>query len=239
MKIKTLVLGSLLAFCMPFAAEAQMTTESSESYENYQVSCSPNSENYDPTNAECDAFDVNYEAESTDNSEYSQRRSRRSRRSRSGDDVRKPYAGASLGIFFPEDDLETGFGGSIFGGYKFTPYISGEGEFLAYFGGIDNIPENSIFDDNFSVLGFLANARFEYPFNQEKSNSPVGFIAPGIGLAIADGAGDSDTEFAFQIKGGVSFPVKEKLDVFGQGRYINIDSFDTVSIEGGVKFGFQ
>ena len=96
-----------------------------------------------------------------------------------------------------------------------------------------------LFDDDFSVLGFLANARFEYPFNQAKSNSPVGFIAPGLGLAIADGAGDSNTEFAFQVKGGVSFPVKERLDVFAQGRFLGIDDFNTFSVEGGVTFGFE
>ncbi len=234
-KIKTLVLGSLLAFCLPLAAEAQMTSETSESYENYQISCNSNSEYYDPTNPECDSFDVNYEAdsESTGYDEYSQRRTRRSRRSSSTDDVKKPYAGASLGIFFPEGNAETGFGGSIFGGYKFTPYVSGEAEFLAFFGGLDVAAPDG--DDNYSILGFLANAKFEYPFNQSNSKSPVGFVAPGIGLARAE-AGGTDTEFAFQIKAGVEFPMKEKYDLFAQGRYINIDDFDTFSVEGGIKF---
>lgn len=238
MKIKTLVLGSLLAFCLPLAAEAQMTSETSESYENYQISCNSNSEYYDPTNPECDSFDVNYEADSESKGydEYSQRRTRRSRRSSSTDDVKRPYAGASLGIFFPEGDLNTSFGGSVFGGYKFTPYVSGEGEFLFFFGGIDEPAGIQLPDDNYSVLGFLANAKFEYPLKQGSSKSPVGFVTPGIGFARAEANG-SDTKFAFQVKAGVEFPVKEKYDLFAQGRYINIDDFDTFSVEGGIKFG--
>ena len=247
MKIKTLVLGSLLAFGLPLAAEAQMTTETSESYENYQVSC--NSETYDPANPECDSFNVNYEAESesTGYDEYSQRRTRRSRRSRTPD--YKYYAGGNLGLFFPGGDADTGFGFSILGGRQFNKYFSADLEFLFYGGGteIDELGYNN--------LGVLVNAKGQYPFNQNKTNSVYIYGAGGIGYGrvadtgdVADARDDigievSDGGFAFQFKAGLGYPLKDNVDLFGQFRYLNIsvdDSFDNdaFSLDLGAKFKF-
>ena len=199
MKVKSSVLAAFLALCMPFAAQAQNT----ENYEDYQVSCNSTSE--------CNQFDVNYEAEQLNGDNISQTQRTRTRtRTRSRFSRRNEkyyYIGGNLGIFLPsEDALDTGFGGSILGGYNFNQYLSTDLEFLFYAGGTET-------DDlGYNFLGFLANVTGKYPFNQTRNNSPYVFGTAGLGYGrfafTGDASGDDTDEsgFAFQLKSWCRFP---------------------------------
>ena len=223
MKIKTTILAVLLALA-PVAVRAQDV----DSYENYQVGCN--------SGAECNDFEVNYQ------DELAQRtRQRRTRRTRRTDD-KKIYAGATLGIFFPSEiddfdigitsgqttDLETvdpgtGFGGSIYGGYKFTDSLSADIEGFVFGGDADPL------DSSYTSYGFFVNPRFTYVFNE--ANGIYVFASPGIGLAgvnfgdeISDAEGVEDgsgTGFALQAKIGAGYPLSDTIDIIGQARYFN------------------
>ena len=223
MNIKTTMLAVLLALT-PVAVRAQDVN----SYENYQVGCN--------SGAECNNFEVNYQ------DEVAQRtRDRRTRRTRTTDD-KKIYVGGTLGIFFPSEiedfnigieagtvsDLQTvdpgtGFGGSLYGGYKFTEFISADVEGFVFGGDSDPL------DSSYTSYGFFVNPRFTYTFDQ--ANGVYVFASPGIGVAgvdfgdeIGDAPGveeDSGTGFALQAKAGVGYPVSDTIDIIGQARYFN------------------
>ena len=225
MKIKTTILAILLALA-PIAVRAQ---DADSNYENYQVGCN--------SGAECNDFEVNYQQD-----ELAQRtRERRTRRTRSADD-KKIYAGGTIGIFFPSEiddfdigivsgdvtDLETvdpgtGFGGSIYGGYKFTDRIGADVEAFVFGGDADPL------DSSYTSYGFFVNPRFTYTFNE--SNGIYVFGSPGIGVAgvdfgdeISDAEGVEDASgagFALQAKAGVGYPLSDTIDIIGQARYFN------------------
>ncbi len=168
-------------------------------------------------------------------------RTRRTRRA-STDKIKSYYAGFSGGVFIPDGGLNLGFGGSVFGGGMFTENIGADLEFLVAFGGLDDGDFDGVsnVDGNYSLLGFYLNPRYEIPF---ADNYKV-FISPGIGLLrtninIDDGPGSNldggDTDFDVQVKGGLTFPIGESNEGFGQVRLVD---FDTVSLEAGMKFGF-
>ncbi|GAB4523631.1 MAG: hypothetical protein Tsb0014_01410 [Pleurocapsa sp.] len=236
MKLTTILSGTVVALCMPFAAQAQDL----DTYEDYQNACKSISE--------CDSFQVTDEyadSESSlqvDNSEIAQR-SRRSRSSRSYD---KYFAGFNLGLFLPEGGFNLGFGGSVYGGYMFNKNFGGDLEFLFAFGGLDDGYDGfGNVDGNYSYLGFYVNPRYEIPFSRDGRTKAFG--AFGLGLLRTgfnydyDFFGNrleidgSDTDFSYQLKGGVMFPLGKKMDAVGQIRVIE---FDVVSFEGGLKFGF-
>ena len=224
MKVKTTILAILLALA-PMAVRAQ---DADSSYENYQVGCN--------SGAECNDFEVNYQ------DEVAQRtRDRRIRRTRSTDD-KKIYAGATIGIFFPSeiDDLDigivsgevtdletvdpgTGFGGSIYGGYKFTDSISADVEGFVFTGDADPL------DSSYTSYGFFVNPRYTYTFDEY--NGVYVFASPGIGVAgvdfgdeISDAPGAEDASgagFALQAKIGAGYPVSDTIDIIGQARYFN------------------
>jgi hypothetical protein len=260
MKIKTTMLAVLLALA-PVAVRAQDV----DNYENYQVGCNA---------AECNNFEVNYQED-----EVAQRtRNRRTRRTRSTDD-KKVYVGGTLGIFFPGQidgfdigivsgqttDLQTvdpgtGFGGSVYGGYKFSEYIGADVEGFVFGGDAD--PLNS----SYTSYGFFVNPRFTYTF--DRANGVYVFASPGIGVAgvdfgneISDAEGVKDASgagFALQAKVGAGYPVSDSLDIIGQARYFNAfnaiettqfgaggvvsqtedQDFSSFSIEAGVNFKF-
>ena len=98
-----------------------------------------------------------------------------------------------------------------------TNTLAQKSEFLFYGGGTET-------DDlGYNNLGFLVNARGEYPFNQNKTNSPYIFGTGGIGYGRVADTGDvadardnlgidtSDSGFAFQFKAGVGYPLKDNL----------------------------
>ena len=238
MNIKTIALATILATGIPVAVQAQETND----IQNYQVSCNANSE--------CSNFKVNYE---TEGDQVAQTRRTRTRRTRSSSVDSKYYVGGNLGLYFPSD-VDTGFGGAAKFGYNFTENASAEIEGLGLFGGTD------IDDANYNVLGIAANGVYKYPFDANNDKSIFGFGGAGIGLgrvaltgdavdaaeeaAEADGLefDSSETGFLFQGKLGVGYPVTEKIDVFGQGRYVNIsvdgDSGDFFGIEAGANYSF-
>jgi hypothetical protein len=208
--IKTTVLATILALALPYAVTAQ--TVETEEYKDYQVSCQ--------TGAACNDFGVTYEEDDQKVAQY-----QRTRRTRTSiQPFENWYAGAGAGIFFG-DGLDLGFQGHVFGGTKFNEYIGADLEFTFGFAGIED------FDENVTLLGLYLNPRFEYQF--ENSNLTA-FLSPGLGFIRASGNGESETEFDFQIKTGVSFPVKENTDIYVQGRYQN--EAEAFGIEGGAIF---
>ena len=227
MKIKTTMLAVLLALA-PVAVRAQDI----DSYDNYRVGCSA---------AVCNDFEVNYRED-----EVAQRtRNRRTRRTRRTDDS-KYYAGGNLGIFLPGDDLDVGFGlGGLFG-YKFSENVSAELELYDYFGG-------SEFDDlGYNVLGVAANGVYRYYFGSDTSESLYAFGGVGLGFGVVSATGDvaddlddrgvdtSETGFLFQGKVGVGYPLNDKIDIFGQSRYVNISNdSDFEGDDGGDAFAFD
>ena len=234
MKIKTVILSVLLA-AVPVTVRAQDV----DNYENYQVSCD--------SGAECNSFEVNYQGD-----EVAQSRRTRTRRTRRSISDSKYYAGATLGLFLPSEiddfdinvssgavnDLQTvdpgtGFGGSLYGGYKFSDRIGVDVEGFIFGGDADPL------DSSYTSYGFFVNPRFTYTLNQDIVDKSVYvFASPGIGIAgvdfgdeISDASGVEDGSgagLALQGKIGVGYPVTDKIDIIGQGRYFY--AFDVIEV---------
>lgn len=183
--IKSTIVAALLALAIPCAVKAEAVNV--EGHDNYQVSCNDGSN--------CNDFNVTYEEANEDVAQ-----TRRTRRSRSSSSSIEPfqnwYVGGGAGIFFA-DNLDTGFQGNIFAGTKFNKYVGADLEFTFGFADFED------FDENVTLLGFFLNPRFEYQF---ENSSITGFFSPGIGFTRASAFDDSDTEFDFQLKAGVSVP---------------------------------
>ncbi|MBE9047802.1 outer membrane beta-barrel protein [Pleurocapsales cyanobacterium LEGE 10410] len=212
--IKTTVLAGLLALALPYGARAESVNV--EKYNKYQVSCSEA--------GACNDFKVTFE----ESDRIAQTRRTRTRRTRSSNRLFEDYyVGGSAGLLFG-DDLNLGFQGSIFGGTWYNEYIGGDLEFTFGFAGLDNID-----DESATILGFFLNPRFQYQFDNSQITA---FVSPGIGLGYADALDDSDTDFAFQIKAGASYPVRENLDAFIQGRFQTTSQFDPFTIELGAVY---
>ena len=230
MNFKTAIL-SLLLVAIPVGVRAQDV----ESYENLQVACD--------SGAECNSFDVNYEESDAD--KIAQTRRTRTRRTRSSSDSRY-YVGGNIAPFIPFDgDLDVGFGGGVFGGYKFTENISAEVEVFDYFGGTET-------DDlDYNNFGATANGVYRYYIDPGSSDSLYVFAGLGVGVGIGDFTGDiaddrdldSETGFLLLGKGGVGYPVSDKVDLFAQTKFFNIflddyDDRDGVAIDLGATYNF-
>jgi len=187
------------------------------------------------------------------------------RRTRAND-LKKVYLGGTVGFFLPSDsdefdldnadfdsiDLDTGFGGSGYVGYKFNNFLSADLEFLV-FGG-----NSEPFDSDYTAAGFFINPRYTLPIGGNPNASPFIFASPGIGVAGV-GFGDDieeqisadglNTGVALQIKAGAGLPLSESIDVIGQARYFNAFSvyeisdaddddqgFSSFSLEAGLNF---
>ena len=245
MKFKISLLAALLVAAFPLSAKAQDTN----SYESLKVSCN--------SGAECSDFGVNFQEEGD---EVAQTRRTRTRRTRRGSSDKKIYAGVTLGAFFSgeldeieviEDneaqniDLGTAFGGSIYGGYKFSDLIGGDAELVVLGGGADPVD-----DGGYTAVGFFANPRITYAFNKDNERSPYVFASPGIGfvtLSLNDDVEDelnnddlSGTGFAIQAKLGAGYPVTDLIDVIGQVRYVNsFNNFEVIEGGGSEDQGFD
>ncbi len=210
MKLKTMLLATLLSLSVSFAVQA----ESVETYEEYHSVCKSISE--------CNSLDVtddNTDTESVSQQGGNNTVAQRTRRRRPISQFAKEYyIGAGGAIYFP-DGGDTLFGGNIFGGIRFSPYVSADADFLLGFG-------------DFTLIGLLAGPKFEIGITE--TSEAVAFISPGLGITIFDFDNGSDTEFSFQIKSGVTFPAGSNK-AFAQGRYINADG-DVFSLEGGIIF---
>ena len=166
----------------------------------------------------------------------------------------KFYGGGTLGVFFPSEientdiDPSTGFGGSIYGGYKFNNFISVDTEFLIFSGDSDV----ETVDGSFTSWSIFLNPRFTYAFNQNSERSPYIFASPGVGFGrgslggdVADTieeVNDGDTSgdgLAIQAKAGIGFPISDRVDLIGQARYTNIFgvSEDVPELENGIPTG--
>ena len=263
MRIKTIIVAALLSLGLPFAAKAETGED-----QKYQVSCGAECSQFNVAQTNSFPVEINTNDADLAQSQRRRRRVRRTRRTR----TRKIYLGGTLGVFFPSeleefdgdvvdglDDSEsidpgTGFGGSIYGGYKFNNLLSADIEFFVFGGGA-----NPIDDSGYTSLGFFVNPRFTFAFNKGSANSPYAFISPGLGLAsvnlsdeISDrfSGDDSGSGFALQIKGGIGYPLSETIDIFGQARFFNAfqvyeiigvgdeddQDFNTFGLEVGVNF---
>jgi len=235
MNIKITTLAIILAMGFPLAAKAQETNN----YEDYQVTCD--------SIAECREFEVNYEQQSEeDNVAQSRRtRSRRTRRSRDS----KFHIGGHLAPFIPfDDELDVGFGGGVFAGYKFTKNLIAEIDIFDYFGG------SEVDDLGFNHFGAAVSGVYRYHINSNSSRSPYIFAGLGIGVGVTSATGDvaddlddagfdtSETGFLLQGKGGVGYPITNKIDLFGQTRFFNIflddDDADGLAIDFGATYNF-
>ena len=199
-----------LAVTVPFEAKA-------EEYDSYKVSCQA---------ATCGDFDVSFKEESAEVAQT--RRTRTRSRSSSNRFLKDFYVGGSAGLILTGEALDLGFQGSVFGGSMYNDFVGGDVEFTFGFAGVEDI------DETLTLLGIYLNPRFEYKF--DNSDLTV-FASPGLGFIRFSGVGDSDTEFDFQIKAGVSKPVSDKLDIFGQGRFQA--EAETISVEGGVIYNIE
>jgi opacity protein-like surface antigen len=172
------------------------------------------------------------------------------------------YVGGGLGIFFPnfgdgfgnrvDDAAKTGFGGSIFGGYQFNKNWGVDLEFALVGGGFDedelNVP--NVDDVDYSAWALMVNPRYTIPFTSNGSVSKLSaFISGGIGIAkgkidgtvnidgrTVDFSDQSDTSFAWQIKGGLGYQFTDKLDGFIQLRYLDITKIDSDIDNSGLSF---
>ena len=123
------------------------------------------------------------------------------------------------------------------------------------------IPNNSFdllnyeSDGDYSALAVYINPRLELPLTDNGGFNL--YLSPGIGIAqtnvnfnaeddlgvLAD-RDNSDTGFAYQVKGGASYSFNRRTGVFGQLRYASIatdedvDNINLFSVETGLKLSF-
>ncbi|MGB5636853.1 MAG: outer membrane beta-barrel protein [Waterburya sp.] len=236
MNIQNTVLAIVLAMGFPMAVQAKDTNK----YENYQVACDSRSE--------CSNFDVNYEQQS-DGDQLAQSRRTRTRRTRRRSRDSKFHIGGHLAPFFPFDgESNVGFGGGIFGGYKFTKNVSLDIDVYDYFGGTE------VDDLGYNLFGAAASGVYRYYLKPNDSKSLYIFAGLGVGVGVSNATGDvadnlddagfdtSETGFLLQGKGGVGYPISEKIDLFGQTRFFNIfldgDDANGVALDFGATFNF-
>lgn len=254
MKPKAIILAILLSCGVPVAVQAETTKESS-----IGVFC----------DGECEGLSVSQDIFAPQVADSDTIPTPRQAQFSGGNQslTKRFYAGGTLGLFFlseldgieiidelEEDididgiDPDTGFGGSIFAGYRFSHILGADAEFYIFGGGAE--PE----DSNFSSLGVFINPKFFLPLGSNSLKAPYLFASPGIGFVgigfgdeIEEITEDPDTGFAFQIKAGAGLPLSESFDVFGQIRYVNAfdiyaedngddGNLSTVGLEAGFNF---
>ena len=250
MKIKTIILATLFSLGLPLAAKAESQNHNFE-----RISC----------DARCNDFSVvQHDTAPTvaDSYDLGQERTRSYRGNESL--TKRIYAGGTLGIFFVseldgieiiEEDLDidaidpnTGFGGSIYAGYRFSHILGADIEGYVFGGGAE--PE----DSNFSSAGVFINPRFFLPLGSNSLKAPYVFASPGVGLTgigfgdeIEDIVEEPDSSFAFQLKAGGGLPLSESFDIIAQIRYVNAlgiyeeadgddGNLSTVGLEVGLNF---
>lgn len=247
MKIKTIILAILLSFGIQLQANAneQNNSKLKSTGDNFNLT---QNNTFDTT---ADSFELG-QTSRTSSSRGNQSLTKR------------VYAGVTLGVFFVSEldgieiieadldieviDPDTGFGGSIYAGYRLSHIIGLDLEGYLLGGGAE--PE----DSNFSSFGLFVNPRFFLPLGSNSLKAPYLFASPGVGLVgigfgeeIDDFVEDPDTAFAFQIKVGGGLPLSESFDVIGQIRYVNAlgiypeengddGNLSTVGLEVGLNF---
>ena len=154
-------------------------------------------------------------------------------------------------------EFSNGFAIDFFAGYKFSKYFGAELDFSAAFGSLeinDVINENFINDIglDYTALGIYINPRLEIPLAGDKFKI---YAAPGIGFSNInsddgetdldlDGEADnifSESGFSYQLKGGASYQVSDRVGIFGQARYNSyflneLDNLAGITLELGATF---
>lgn len=250
-KIETVILAILFSMGLVSAAKA----EAHQQNQNTQATC----------DVECSAQLNNQASQLTVDTPESFDLAQIERRTRASD-LKKTYLGGTVGFFLPSDsddfdldnadfdsiDIDTGFGGSAYIGYKLNNFLSADLELLAFTGNAEP------FDSDYTSLGFFINPRYTLPIGGNPNASPFVFLSPGIGVAGV-GFGDDieeqisedglNTGVALQVKAGAGLPLSESIDVIGQARYFNAFSvyeisdtsddeqgFSSFSLEAGLNF---
>ena len=247
MKFKISLLAALSVVAFPLAAKAQDIN----SYESLKVSCE--------SGAECSDFGIDFQEEGN---KVAQTRRTRTRRTRSSSNDSRIYVGGGIAPFIPFDgELDLGFGGGIFAGYKLTENISVELDVFDYFGGLDDDEFIDGDDSGYNTFGAAVNGVYRYYLQPNDSRSVYIFAGVGAGVGVASLTGDlsddlddagedtSQVGFLVQGKGGVGYPLSDRIDLFGQTRFFSTflddddspfggDDLDGVAIDVGATFNF-
>lgn len=210
-----------------------------ESYEDYKMYCSSAAYQYGVQSPDCGKYKAIFEqrdrqenkVRSTIKEDSIRRRNVRIEKKSSSQ--KRGYIGINPGAFFPDsNELETGAGISLYGGTKFNPNFAADFE-IALLGGNTIDP----FLDAYGVFAAFINPRFILPFDSNNEKTASLYFSPGIGIStIAVGNNDvafsDDTRATWQAKVGVSTPISNKLDIFGQVRYASQFEENTVDFFG-------
>lgn len=161
------------------------------------------------------------------------------------------YVGGNLGFFFPlYNNVDTGFGGGGYVGYKFNKKWGAELD-LGYVGA--DLSDTGDFDISIQNFYVLPTARYTIPFgSNDKWTANVGVGLGFVSLSYGGDDGDNidgDSYFTLQVKGGVSYKFNPKLEAFGQVRWLNMfdsainyyggsDSGGFISPELGLQYNF-
>ena len=267
MLFKKILTAAIISSIALFSATiAQAEELEIRTLKDYLDNCVPEDED-DELPEECEELKENRDLEEDDSA--SPRRERRSREDRSEKEEEEKsggiggYAGLTLGVYFPDidedrdvfqgdnvDDIDTGFGSSIFAGIQFNRFLGLDLEVNALAGDIDSDLDE---DENYTFVGVYLNPRFTIPLSDRK-NSLAFFLSPGIGssqlsASVEDEVDDfdrttiieDDSRFTWQIKGGISIPVSSRFSIMPQLRYTSQtgdNSVDYFGGEVGVKFNF-
>jgi Outer membrane protein beta-barrel domain len=142
------------------------------------------------------------------------------------------YAGIALGAFFPdEENLDTGFGESIFVGGRWNKYLATDIEAIYFSGG------GELLDPDYFAWALTINPRLIIPFNNDYNSASI-YISPGLGVSIVGNYDDATTTLAWQIKGGFTIPIEDQFNIFLQGRYASQFKEDTIGVFG-TQIGFS
>ena len=227
--------------CLLFVSGAKLANAREiNSYEDFKLYCSDTAYQYDVASPYCDDYRPYYkdriEQEPDRLHNIDAEDSRIKRRDTDRNDV-SGYAGFSLGVFFPEnEDADTGFGESLFVGGRWNRYFATDIEITNFIGG------GELFDPDYYAWALTINPRLIIPFN-DNYNSATIYISPGIGVSLVSDLEDTTTtDLAWQIKGGFTIPIKDKFNIFLQGRYISQFSEEdnsAFSTEIGFSVNFQ
>lgn len=241
-----------LGFCSRVEAQSIRTLK------DYVNNCIPEKEDQE-VSAECDRIKEANQTPEQDEANDSRQEQQASEKESRGI---KGYAGATLGVFFPDTDessavfpgndtdVNTGLGSSIYGGIRFSRYLATDIEFSAFGGDIDSDIDE---DEDYVIFSLFLNPRFTLPLTSRK-NSVALYLSPGIGVSqLASSLEDEvedfdritiiedDTRFTWQVKTGVSIPVSSKFSVLAQFRYASQtgdDAIDYIGAELGANFDF-
>lgn len=227
-------------FCLPSQVQAQKIN----SYEDYQLDCSPKAYQSDVQSPYCrqdEGLDPNRFPPELSPQEIRRRDSPpESNRARPANRV-KAYVGGSLGVFFPTNesenlrtvidfvlgtndfvdnlapDLEPGFGGSLFAGVKLNQNWATDLEFTLLGG------DTEIEDTSYSQWGIFLNPRFILPLSHQQ-NSVAIFLSPGIGIS----------------KGKVSYDLPDSVAQFlGIEENLGLSLEDAPSLAWQIKLGLD